>query len=75
LYRLDLIKQGVIPEDSSSILHIVGRSDTGELETLVRASRHAWDIRLISVDTLFRLVKVKEELEDQKKLLIAYATF
>jgi hypothetical protein len=68
LYRRDLIKQGVIPEDSSSILYIVGRSDTGELEAQVRGSRHAWDIRLISVDALFRLVKIKEELEEQKTI-------
>jgi hypothetical protein len=65
-YRRDLIKQGAIPEESSSILYVVGRSSTGDLEAQVRGSRHAWDIRLISVDALFRLVKIKEELEDQK---------
>jgi hypothetical protein len=34
------------------------------LEAQVRGSRHAWDIRLISVEALLRLVTVKEELED-----------
>ena len=67
-YRRELIKKGIIPEESSSILYVVGRSDTGDLEAQVRGSRHTWDIRLISVDALFRLVKIKEELEDQNTI-------
>jgi hypothetical protein len=53
-YRRALITSGAIPEEFSSILYIVGRSDTGDLEAQVRGSRHAWDIRLISVDALLR---------------------
>jgi hypothetical protein len=64
-YRRALIKEGSIPEETSSILYVVGRSDTGDLEAQVRGSRHAWDIRLISVDALFRILKIKEELDDQ----------
>jgi hypothetical protein len=45
----------------SSILIVVGREDTGELEAQVRGSRHAWDIRLISADALTKLVQLKEE--------------
>ena len=59
-YRRELIKNGAIPEDSSSILYVVGRSSTTELEAQVRGSRHAWDIRLISVDALFGLVSHRE---------------
>ena len=44
----------------NSVLIVVGRKDTGELEAQVRGSRHAWDMRLISVDSLVRLVKLKE---------------
>lgn len=33
----------------ASILIVVGRKDTGELESQVQGSRHAWDIRLIRV--------------------------
>ena len=43
---------------------ISGRSDTGDLEAQVRGSRHVRDVRIISVDALLRLLKVKEELED-----------
>jgi hypothetical protein len=46
-----------------SILIIVGREDTGELEAQVRGSRHAWDIRLISADALAKLVQLKENSE------------
>ena len=64
-YRRALIKQESIPEESSSILYVVGRSDTGDLEAQVRGSRHAWDIRIIGIRALFRVLKIKEELEDQ----------
>jgi hypothetical protein len=58
-YRTELLKQGAIAAPSS-ILIVVGRDDTGELEAQVRGSRHAWDIRLISVDALLKLVAIKE---------------
>ena len=63
-YRRKLAAENKIDRDRSSILIVVGRSDTDSLEAQVRGSRHAWDIRLISVDALLRLVAVKEELED-----------
>lgn len=47
-----------------SILIIVGRQDTGDLEAQIRGSRHAWDIRLISVDALIKLMFVSEQLGD-----------
>lgn len=63
-YRRELISQDQINEDGSSILIVVGRQDTGDLEAQVRGSRHAWDVRLISIDGLFRLMYVKERLDD-----------
>ncbi len=61
-YRDKLKETGGI-EGSDSMLLIVGREDTGELEAQVRGSRHAWDMRLISIDSLVRLVKLKESTE------------
>jgi hypothetical protein len=58
-YRTKLISSGQITAPSS-ILIIVGRDDTGELEAQVRGSRHAWDIRLISADALLKLAQLKE---------------
>jgi hypothetical protein len=59
-YRNKLLKSDQL-SSSSSILIVVGRQDTGELEAQVRGSRHAWDIRLISTDALMRLVSLKQE--------------
>jgi hypothetical protein len=65
-YRKALIKESAVPEHSSSALIIVGREDTGDLEAQLRGSRHAWDMRLISVDALMRLMTLKEEVEDPR---------
>lgn len=62
-YRDSLLKSELI-NGSSSMLLIVGREDTGELEAQVRGSRHAWEMRLISIDSLVNLVKLKENTED-----------
>jgi hypothetical protein len=63
-YRDSLIEGQSIDPDRCSILIAVGRQDTGDLEAQIRGSRHAWDIRLISLDALIRLAEVKEELSD-----------
>jgi hypothetical protein len=63
VYRSKLLAAGQITSPSS-ILIVVGREDTGELEAQVRGSRHAWDIRLISSDALAKLVQLKENTED-----------
>jgi len=62
-YRKALVGKGYIATDTSSILIVVGRQDTGDLEAQIRGSRHAWDIRLISVDALLRLLRIKESVE------------
>jgi hypothetical protein len=63
-YRDNLVGAGKIDAQRSSILIAVGRQDTGDLEAQIRGSRHAWDIRLISLEALLRLAAVKEELSD-----------
>jgi hypothetical protein len=63
-YRKELIRQGVMEEERSSILFLVGRQDTGDLEAQIRGSRYAWEIRVISVGALLRLLDIREELED-----------
>lgn len=62
-YRDALREAGTI-SPSHSMLVVVGRDDTGELEAQLRGSRHAWDMRLISVDSLFRLLEIKESTEE-----------
>lgn len=63
-YRRTLIDTNTINEANSSMLLVVGRQDTGDLEAQIRGSRYAWDIRIISVDALLRLMSTKEEVED-----------
>lgn len=68
-YRQRLIDERKITEKQSSILLIVGRKDTGGLEAQTRGSRHAWDIRIISIDALLKLMQVKENLNDTATVL------
>lgn len=67
-YRNKLIEQRQISKSNSSILIIVGRQDTGDLEAQIRGSRHAWDIRLLSTDSLLQLLALKEKLNDTKTI-------
>lgn len=63
-YRQSLSKEGHISLERSSMLVVVGREDTGDLEAQIRGSRHAWDMRVVSVEALLRMLKLKEEVED-----------
>jgi len=64
-YREALIAQAQNPIcRNSSILIVVGREDTGALEAQVRGSRFAWDIRLISADSLIKLVQIRAKSDD-----------
>ena len=62
-YRRRLIKSGKIAEETSSILIIVGREDTGKLEAQIRGCRYGGDGRLISIDALLRLMRIRQDLE------------
>jgi hypothetical protein len=72
-YRRALTVEKIIPEDKSSILIVVGRSDTPNLEAQIRGSRYAWDVRMISVDALLRLLQVKENVGDPSNLMRIHA--
>lgn len=67
-YRNALAKSEAISLEHSSMLVVVGRQDTGDLEAQIRGSRHAWDMRVISVEALLRMLKLKEEVEDPSLL-------
>ena len=71
-YRRALIREGHATEGLSSVLIVVGRADTGDLEAQIRGSRNAWEMRLISVDALIRLMKLKESVEDPDALRRVY---
>jgi hypothetical protein len=67
-YRTKLIEVNRINKNQSSILIVVGRQDTGDLEAQIRGSQHAWDIRLISTDSLIKLLSLKETLNDTRTI-------
>ncbi|MCC7218121.1 MAG: hypothetical protein IT517_15190 [Burkholderiales bacterium] len=71
-YRRDLVQQGATTDDTSSVLIVVGRTDTGDLEAQIRGSRHAWEMRLISVDALVRLMLLKQSVDDPDALRRIY---
>lgn len=62
-YRDEHTRRGDV-STRNSMLIVVGRGDTGELEAQVRGSRHAWEMRLISVDSLLKLVDLKQTTEE-----------
>ena len=62
-YRKLLAEEGRIDKESASFLVVVGREDTGELEDQIRGSRYARECRMISVDALMRLAKLREEID------------
>ncbi|QWG14297.1 hypothetical protein KMZ29_06325 [Bradyrhizobium sediminis] len=61
-YRHELIEAGRIAE-SSTVLFVVGRDETGALEAQIRGSKHAWTMRMIGAASLVRLLQVKVNAE------------
>ena len=66
-YKEKLLAESKVRKDAS-ILIVVGREDTGALEAQVRGSRYAWDMRLISIERLIKLVQIKEKSDDPTTL-------
>jgi hypothetical protein len=67
-YRKALASKDVLSFDRSSVLIVVGRHDTGDLEAQIRGSRLAWSIRLVSVDSLLSLLSLREKLSDSRTM-------
>jgi hypothetical protein len=67
-YKEKLIAADRVSRDSS-ILIVVGREDSGAVEAQVRGSRYAWEMRLISIEGLIKLVQIKEKSDDPIILL------
>lgn len=67
-YKEELIQEGRIDAENSSILIIVGRQDTGDLEAQIRGSKFAWNIRLISIEALMKLIDLRENVSDTQTL-------
>jgi hypothetical protein len=66
-YKERLASENRVHRDAA-ILIVVSREDTGALEAQVRGSRYAWEMRLISIERLIKLVQVKEKSDDPDTL-------
>ncbi len=66
-YRKSLIQNSKFSE-KSSILLVVGQQDTQDLESQVRGSRHAWNTRIVSAESLIKLVNIKEKTGEENAL-------
>jgi hypothetical protein len=62
-YKTRLCSEERIKQNAVMLI-VVGREDTGGLEAQVRGSRYAWDMRLISIERLIKLVQIKEKSDD-----------
>jgi len=63
-YRKQIAPQLDLRPEDISILIVVGTEDTADFEAQVRGSRFAWDIRILGVRSLLRLLKLRETLDD-----------
>jgi hypothetical protein len=63
-YRTQVSPSHGLSIDQLSILIVVGSEDTEELEAQVRGSKFAWNVRLLGMHSLFRLLQLKESLDD-----------
>jgi hypothetical protein len=66
-YKERLLSEQRLSRNASTLM-VVGRRDTGALEAQIRGSRYAWDMRLISVERLIKLVQINEKSEDPNTL-------
>lgn len=66
-YKEKLLADGSLSRNASTLI-VVGREDTGALEAQIRGSRYAWEMRLISVDRLIKLVQINEKSDDPNTL-------
>lgn len=72
LEKLAAYKERLVGENrvsrNAAVLIVVGREDTGALEAQVRGSRYAWEMRLISIERLIKLVQIKQKSDDPSTL-------
>ena len=64
-YRLQWVaKHPDLSDELVSVLLVVGRGKMDNLAMQIRGSRHAWDMRIISVDALLKIAEIKERVEE-----------
>lgn len=67
-YRQNLIKEGKIMENKSSIILVIGRKDSNTVLELIRGSKYKWNMTVIGVNSLIDLVKEKNDKKSNEDL-------
>lgn len=64
-YKKHLVATQQVDADKVSVLIVIGRSSkaTTAVEAQIRGGRHAWEMRMISVKALFRLLEIRQNIE------------
>lgn len=65
-WRRRLAVERGVDDDRVSSLIVIAEEETEELEAQVRGSRSAWELRLLGVDALFKLLSVREAIDDDQ---------
>jgi hypothetical protein len=63
--RRKFVENSGVAEERVSILIVIAEENTEELEAQVRGSRSAWEVRLLGVEALYKLLSIKEALDDE----------
>jgi hypothetical protein len=66
VWRRNIAMERGLSDDQVSSLIVIAEEETEELEAQVRGSRSAWELRLLGVDALFKLLSVRESIDDDR---------
>jgi len=64
-YKKHLVATQQVDADKVSVLIVIGRPSkaTKSVEAQIRGGRHAWEMRIISVEALFHLLEIRQNIE------------
>lgn len=65
-WRRRLTAERKLDDERVSSLIVIAEEDTEELEAQVRGSRSAWELRLLGVEALFKLLNIRESIDDDQ---------
>ena len=63
--RRRFVTREPVDDEACSTLIVIAEEDTEELEAQVRGSRSAWEVRLLGVESLYKLLSIRESLDDE----------
>lgn len=63
--RRRFVARQSIEDEACSTLIVIAEEDTEELEAQVRGSRSAWEVRLLGVESLYKLLSIRESQDDE----------